>query len=161
MTAERERLGELYRSHAPVVLRRARQILGDEDQAREVVQEIFLGLLHRPDQFEGRSSMTTYLYAATTHMCLNRLRDARNRDRLLDERVAPATESTAPASAAAIVELRRLLPRLPAEEAAAAIYHYLDGMSHAEIARVQGCSRRQVGYLLERLHSRVAEEAER
>lgn len=145
-----------------MVLRRARQILGSDDQAKEVLQEIFLGLVDRPDKFEGRSAITTFLYAATTNMCLNRMRDTKNRTRLLEHWVVPAAADAAIAPHAdAVIELRRVLDRLPPEEAAAAIYYYLDGMSHDEIAKVQGCSRRQVGYLLERMHGRMqAAEAE-
>ena len=39
---------------------------------------------------------------------------------------------------------------LPDEVAAAVVYHHLDGMTPAEVAELLGCSRRQVGYLLER-----------
>jgi RNA polymerase sigma-70 factor (ECF subfamily) len=39
---------------------------------------------------------------------------------------------------------------LPEDVAAAVVYHHLDGMTHAEVAELLGCSRRQVGYLLER-----------
>lgn len=142
--------------HGPTVLRRARQILGSDDQAKEVLQEVFLGLVEHPDKFEQRSSITTFLYAVTTNMCLNRLRDSKNRARLLEQWAEPAAaDATAAPHADAVVELRRVLDRLPPDEAAAAVYYYLDGMSHAEISDVQGCSRRQVGYLLERMHGRV------
>ena len=39
---------------------------------------------------------------------------------------------------------------MPADVASAVVYHHLDGMTHAEVAELLGCSRRQVGYLLER-----------
>ena len=35
--------------------------------------------------FEARSSIATYLYSAATHACLNRLRDGKNRRRLLED----------------------------------------------------------------------------
>ena len=50
----------------------------------------------------------------------------------------------------AAAEVRRLLALLPDDVAAAVVYHHLDGMTHAEVAELLGCSRRQVGYLLER-----------
>lgn len=46
--------------------------------------------------------------------------------------------------------VRQLLGRLPEQLAAVVVYHHLDGMTHEEISTVLGCSRRQVGYLLER-----------
>ncbi|HUS63413.1 MAG TPA: sigma-70 family RNA polymerase sigma factor [Kofleriaceae bacterium] len=148
----------MYRVHGRAVLRRARQILGDEQEANEVLQEIFVGLLDRPDQFKGQSSITTFLYSVTTNMCLNRLRNARNRTRLLEENAGAAAPRSAPLGADDLAALHQLLARLPVEEASAAVYYYLDGMSHAEIADLQGCSRRQVGYLLERLVQRMHEE---
>jgi RNA polymerase sigma-70 factor (ECF subfamily) len=150
----------LYRSYGHSVLRRARQILASDDEAAEVLQELFTGLVARPQQFDGRSAPSTFLYAATTHACLSRLRNQRNRRRLIDEQVKPwATEidsrSTESASA-----LRGVLGLLTDDEARAAVYHHLDGMSHAEVAEVLGCSRRHVGNLLERVSHRLSERKE-
>ncbi len=156
MSLDRDSLEQIYRVHGHAVLRRARQILGDEQEAKEILQEVFLGLLDRPDQFKRDSSITTFLYSVTTHMCLNRLRNARNRSRLLDQAGASTGPSSQPARAEALVVLHQLLSHLPLEEAAVAVYYYLDGMTHAEIATLQGCSPRQVGYLLERMHARFA-----
>src|SRR5689334_19697624 len=79
----------LYRSYGHSVLRRARQILGSEDEANDMVQEVFTNLVARPEQFAGRSSPSTFLYSVTTHACLTRLRDRRNRLRLIDEQLKP------------------------------------------------------------------------
>jgi RNA polymerase sigma-70 factor (ECF subfamily) len=49
---------------------------------------------------------------------------------------------------------------MPPDVAAAVVYHHLDGMTHAEVAELLGCSRRQVGYLLERAQSSL-ERAEK
>ena len=76
-------LALIYQRYAPIVFRRARQILGNEVDAGEVVQDVFLSLLERPEQYGGRSSITTFLYRMTTNACLARLRDERNRERLL------------------------------------------------------------------------------
>ena len=35
----------LYRRHGRLVLRRARMLLGDEEEAREALQELFMSLL--------------------------------------------------------------------------------------------------------------------
>src|SRR6185295_11319815 len=78
-------LEQLYRRHGHVVLRRARRLLGSDDEAQEVLQELFASLVARPDAFAGRSAVTTWLYGATTNLCLNRLRNARTQQRLLEE----------------------------------------------------------------------------
>ena len=149
----------LYRTYGHSVLRRARQILASDADARDVMQEIFAGLVARPSQFARRSSASTFLYAMTTNACLQRLRDATNRLRLVDQHVRPWTTDVDPRSPETVAAVRRALARLPIDEAAAAVYYHLDGMSHAEIAEVLACSPRHVGDLLERTASRLRKEA--
>jgi len=145
----------LYRAYGHSVLRRARQILGSEADARDVLQEIFAGLVARTTRFDGRSAPSTFLYAVTTHACLGRLRDARNRRRLLDEHVKPWTDRVDGRSPEAMSMARSALAQLPDAEAQAAVYYHLDGMSHGEIAELLACSPRHVGDLLARAEARL------
>lgn len=138
-------------------MRRARFLLGSEDDAREMLNEIFVSLLDRPDQFNEKSSITTWLYSVTTHGCLNRLRNERTRLRTLQENAPPISEASLKESPEHAAQLREELKRLPPELAEVAVYHYLDGMTHDEIAGVLGCSRRHVGDLIERMHARATE----
>lgn len=147
----RQSIEQAYRTHGHAVLRRASRLLGNEADAREVLQEVFASLLERPEQFRGTSSPTTWLYSATTNLCLNKLRDGKTRSRLLQERVVPANDEAIPPTAEASALVRDLLAKLPEDLATAAIYYYLDDMTHEEIADVMGCSRRHVGNLLDRL----------
>lgn len=147
-----------YRKHAHSVLRRAWRLLGDEQDAREVLQEVFVSMLESPSQFGGQSSLLTWLYAATTHRCLNRLRDRSNQARLLGEHGPLLASPGRPCPPDQEIELRRLLLRLPEELSAVAVYHYLDALTYDELAEVLGCSRRTVAYLLARLRHHVASE---
>lgn len=148
---------DMYRRHGDVVLRRACQLLGREDEAREVVQDLFTSLISRPQQFEGKSSVTTWLYSATTHLCLNRLRNQRNRARLLEANGADA-DAAAGSAGEAMAELRRLFARLPQDLAQLVVHFCVDGMTYDEIATVMGCSRRHVANLMKRLEAwRVSE----
>src|SRR6185295_4628919 len=88
MPGATEPLDVLYRRHAPSVFRRARALLGSDADAHEVVQELFLSLFERPDQYQGRSALTTFMYSATTHACLNRIRNRKTRLRLISEHAA-------------------------------------------------------------------------
>jgi RNA polymerase sigma factor (sigma-70 family) len=159
----RQDLDEIYRRHGPAVLRRARQLLGNDGDAEEALQDIFLSLARQPAQFGGRSAMTTFLYSVTTHLCLNRLRDVRRRRALLAASgtagpgvALPARTDGATAERAAI--LRQLVARMPEDLAAPAVYYYLDEMTHEEIAEVLGCSRRHVGDLVTRARAWVMAE---
>ena len=146
----------LYRKYGHSVLRRARQILGSDADANDMLQEIFATLVARPSQFDGRSSPSTFLYAMTTHACLARLRDRRNRLRLIDEQVRPWISDVDRGAPEARAAVQAVLAQLPDDEASAAVYYHLDGMSHAEIAEVMACSPRHVGNLLARVAERFA-----
>ncbi len=140
-----------YRQHGAMVLRRAMRILGDEGEAQEVLQELFIGLLQRPAQLPPKAG-TSWFYSATTHACLNRIRNRKNRGRILEFKVFPA-QTNVQASASDAVMVRQMLAQLPEEQAQAAIHYYYDEMSHEEISEILGCSRRHVGNLLERVQA--------
>jgi len=156
MAGDRARIDEIYRRHGDVVLRRARQILGNDQDAREALQQLFMSLLSDPNQFAGRSSITSWLYGATTHLCLNAIRNRKTRLRLAEAHVR-ADRDVEPARADRIAQVRQLLALLPIELAEVVVYYYVDEMTHDEIAAVVGCSRRQVGYLIERAHGLIKE----
>lgn len=149
-----ESVDDLYKRYAASAYRRARCVLGNDAEAHEVVQDVFVSLIERPEQFQGRSQLTTFMYSVVTHACLNRLRNQRNRLRLIrdmlpvlghesDRTLTPETTSV----------LRSVLARMPEELSAVAVYYHLDGMTHDEIARVLECSPRHVGDLLTRLNA--------
>jgi RNA polymerase sigma-70 factor (ECF subfamily) len=138
----------LYREHGHLVLRRASELLGHEEDAREILQEVFLSLVHHREQYLGRSAITTWLYAATTHACLNRLRNQRTRRRLLNERSYLPTRNDGDPHAERCALVRELLTKLPAELSVVAAHYYLDEMTQQEIAAQIGCSRTRVGEML-------------
>lgn len=148
-------LRDLYASHGHVVLRRARALLGNEDDAHDLVHDVFSSLLARPDAFKGLSAPSTFLYAVTTNLALKRLRDRTNRARLLDLHVRASWQEHDDARGESVAILRDMLGRVPAELAEVAAYVYVEEMSHEEIAAILGCSRRTVGNLLERFHEKA------
>ena len=153
--AEVERL---YRTHGQLVLRRARALLGSEADAHEALQEVFASLLREPEQLRHVRSVVGWLYQATTHHCLKQLRDRRTGARLLERHGAGPAGGFVEPQGEALVQVRGMLALLPAEVAAAVVYRHLDGMSHEEVAEMLGCSRRKVGYLLERAQGLLRRE---
>jgi RNA polymerase sigma-70 factor (TIGR02960 family) len=55
------------------------RLLGSVQDAEDLVQETFLAAWRSFDEFEGRSSVRTWLYKIATNRCLNALRDHRRR----------------------------------------------------------------------------------
>lgn len=149
-------LEQLYREHGHAVYRRARRMLRDEEDARDIVQDVFLSLYRESERFQAKSSIATYLYAATTHACLTRLRNGRTRARLIAIETA-GWRPLAPARGENQALACELLAALSEEDAALAIYLYCDELTHDEIADLLGCSRRHVGDLANRLRRKLME----
>ena len=123
------------------------------------MHEIFISLVENPHQFHGRSNVTTFLYAVTTNACLNRLRLAKRRAELVEQRVQPcASQSPAPLPG---MEAAELLARLPERLARVAVYYFMDEMTHDEIAALLNVSRRHVGNLVNEVLSQTRHDLER
>jgi RNA polymerase sigma factor (sigma-70 family) len=128
-------------------------MLGQHADAHEVVHDVFLSLFERPEQHAGRARMSTFLYSAVTHACLNRLRDRKTQQRLLalhGDSLSPGL--SVPPNADRTVQVRALIARLPEPLAQVAVYRYMDELTLEEIADVMACSRRHVIDLLKRLN---------
>jgi RNA polymerase sigma factor (sigma-70 family) len=145
---------KLYRDYGAMVLRRARRILGDEQAARDAMQEVFVRVLKAHSEFRGDASPVTWLYRITTNFCLTALRDEARRRQLLEKNIAPppAGRNDDPSDR---LTVRTLLAGVPEELRDVAVYHWVDQMSHSEIAEIIGVSRRTVGNRLAELERLV------
>lgn len=143
---------ELYALYGAMVLRRARAMLGDEQAARDATQEIFVRVLGAWAAFRADSSPVTWLYRATTNHCLNALRDGARHSAALDQ-LTHAAVGHQPAGLDERLTLRSVLDRVPATLREIAVYYYLDQLSHEEIAKLTGVSRRTVGNRLVEFHA--------
>jgi RNA polymerase sigma-70 factor (ECF subfamily) len=82
---------QLYRRHRSRALAVARRILGDADEAEDVVQEVFTRLCVAPIAFEGRAAYSTWLHRVMVNSSINTLRSKRRRARLRTEVPPPLT----------------------------------------------------------------------
>lgn len=153
----------LYERHSYALFRRCRRLLHDADEAQDAMQEAFLKLLENPAQFQGRSSVSTYLFGVATHLCLNRIRNRTARDARWQASVAEALHARPPDPHDG-VEARELasaiLEEADPETAAMAVYHFVDGLTQGEIATLIGRSRVLVNQRLMRFRSAALRRVE-
>lgn len=143
-------VARLYAAHAARVHRWVQRF--GIDDAEAVVHEVFVRAIERLDGFRADASPTTWLFRLTTNYCINRLRDDNRRAELWRDRGDAHWQSALETGDQELVAtLRQMWRRLDPELVEVAIYHYVDSMTHAEIARVVGCSERTIGNRLERL----------
>jgi RNA polymerase sigma-70 factor, ECF subfamily len=145
-------LDNLYQRYGAIVLRRARSILKDDAAAKDVMQDVFVQMLKNAEDFERAPSTIGWLYQATTYQCLNTIRNATRRSQLLARNAA---EDSAAESPELRLTVAQVLERVPEELRDIAIYHYVDHMTHEEIAGLLGVSRRTVGNRLEEFRTRA------
>jgi len=121
----------LCERYGPMVLRRCRYLLRDEDEAMDVCQDVFVRVLERRDRLDARYP-SSLLYTIATNLCLNRIRDRKRRpattaDEVRLQRIAGAGEPGAGSEAR--LRLGRLFRRHPESSRTIAVLHYLDGLT--------------------------------
>ncbi|OGQ85045.1 MAG: hypothetical protein A2289_16810 [Deltaproteobacteria bacterium RIFOXYA12_FULL_58_15] len=154
---DRQAIERLYREYGPTVYRRACNILRSEDDAREAMQDVFVTALTKGNTFQGTSTVMTWLYSVTTHLCLNRIRYGKRRAELM-QGFDPESWTTATPHPELVQTIHSVLMSVPEKLAEVAVYYYLDDMTHDEIAKIMGCSRRKVGYLLDKFREQVTKK---
>ncbi len=151
MTAAPPTAEALYDLYGPLVLRRARAMLGDEHAARDATQEVFVRVLKSLHEFRRDASPVTWLYRTTTNLCLNLLRERSRRGEVVE--LTDAWHAPEGLSLDERLSLGAVLARVPDHLREIAVYYYLDQMSHEEIAALLGVSRRTVGNRLVEFHA--------
>jgi RNA polymerase sigma-70 factor (ECF subfamily) len=144
----------IYRGYHGKVLRRARQLLRDEQAAEDATQDVFVELLSVGDRMLLHPRPLAWLYRVTTNLCLNRLRDEGRRRRLVARSLPDDEPRGGGAEVRAIVV--DILRRVPDDLREIAIHYHRDGMTCAEIAAVLRVSRRTIGNRLEAFQSAAA-----
>ena len=131
----------LYRRYGPMVMRRCRRILRDEEEARDAAQDVFVQLLMRQKRLRD-DAPSSLLYRMATNLCLNRIRDAGRRrtapDSTLVEQIAGWDETEGRTEARDM--LARLFRGSPVSTRTIAFLHFVDGMTLEEVAGEVGMS---------------------
>jgi len=145
-TTERE-LEQIYRDHLAFVWRSARRLGVPEESLDDITQEVFVVAARRLAEFEGRSSMRTWLFAITLRVVQSHRRAwyryFRKRDALARE--VRAHEPPDPYERAeAADQLVRLLDTLPQRYRVVYVLGELEQMNCAEIARGLGVNHNTV-----------------
>jgi RNA polymerase sigma-70 factor (ECF subfamily) len=129
----------LYERYGPMVLRRCRYLLRDEDEALDVMQDVFMNVIKQGERFEAPYP-SSLLYRIATNLSLNRIRDRKREpsrsgegDEMLHA-IACAPDQDAP------LLLRWLFGNHPESTRTMAVLHYVDGMTLEQVATECGLS---------------------
>lgn len=160
---DREALELLLERYEPRIYRFGLRMCGDEESAREVLQETLLAAFRHLPGFRGDAALSTWLYQIARSYCIKERRGHRPTtsidDALAAELVDPAPGTDLRAHAREIgVALSRAINALPGEQREALVLRDVEGLSAEEAAKICGVD---VGALKSRLHrARMAVRAE-
>jgi RNA polymerase sigma-70 factor (ECF subfamily) len=142
---DNEGAAELFERYAPALLRFTDRMLSDRSAAEEVTQEVFVKVITRAHQYDGRAGVASWLFAIAANAC----RDRRRRDRraaVVPLDVVPEPRSKAEGVEASLVSeerrraVRKALAELSEEQREALVLARYHGMPYAEIALTLGIS---------------------
>jgi len=156
--------GELFRRYQPRIFALVLHLTGNESDAEDITQEVFLRAYRSINKFAGRSHFFTWIYRIAVNRAYNVRRDATRRrevhmddPRLIKALAADAQDS--PRRAAQLRETyRRLLhalDRLPREMRATVVLVTLQGFNHAEAAIIQDCSAGTIAWRIHKARQRL------
>jgi len=137
--------GELFEHYAPAILRFADRLLSDRATAEEVTQEVFLKVISRAHQYDGRAGVASWLFAIAANACRDRRRRDR-RARVVPLEIVPDLPEKADGAERVLLDrerrdaVRRALEELSEEQREALVLARYHGLPYAEVARVLGIS---------------------
>ena len=135
---------ELYRTHAKRLYSLLCRMLGNQADAEDLLQDVFLAAHRKLDTFRGDSALGTWLYRLTTNLCLDHIRSRAGRasqvtDSLDDEPwLADATSRGLADQAVSRMDLERAIAQLPEGCRAAFVLHDVEGLEHREVGEILG-----------------------
>jgi RNA polymerase sigma-70 factor (ECF subfamily) len=153
---DRDAFATLYRRHSRAVFQFAFYMAGNADTADELTQEVFVWLIHHPDEFDPtRGSLPAFL-GGVARKFLRRRQRAQSRWfpledalRLLQTMSISRSSSLQSESTVDAAQVREAIALLPIRYREAIVLCDLQENDYAETARILGCS---VGTIRSRLH---------
>jgi RNA polymerase sigma-70 factor (ECF subfamily) len=156
-TGDAEAFEVLFRSYGAKVSRQAMNFLGNEAEAEEVVQEVFLTLFEKARTFRGDAALSTWLYRLTANAALSRLRRRKRRPEVALDDYLPRFRSDGHHLIRPVVDwsqdlehgfateemctlLRQAIAELPPLDKTVVVLSDLEELSNQEIGEVLGLS---------------------
>jgi RNA polymerase sigma-70 factor (ECF subfamily) len=154
-------ISELYRLHRRRALAIARRILRDNDEAEDVVQEVFARLYTQHVRFDGKAAATTWLHRILVNSSINSLRARNRRGKLESPPAAPVDPETHAMGNERHALLLEALEDLSDQHRLMVTLRDLRGYSYPEIARLLSVPEGTVKSALNRGRNRLLEKLSR
>ena len=155
---------ELVMTYQHRVFGVALRMLGSRAEAEEVAQEAFVRAHRALGEFRGDAKLSTWLYAITSRLCLNRLASGERRLTRQGEDALLRLSDAGPRPDAALERrelesaLERAIAELPEDRRIVVVLRDIEGLSYEEIAQALEL---ELGTVRSRLHRARADLKEK
>lgn len=147
---DRRAIDELLARYEQPIYRFGLRMCGDEESAREVLQETMLAAFRNLPGFRGQAALSTWLYQIARSFCIKERRGTRPQTTLDEQMPDAAAPPDAQVHARQIgAALSAAIAALPADQREAIVLRDVEGLSAEEAASVVGI---EIGALKSRLH---------
>ncbi len=152
---------EIVHQYGPVVRRIACRLLGNDADAADCVQEVFISVIrsYRPGDVRNWPGLLSKMATCRAlDMLRQRLRQTAKTSQTTDWTAVPCSRAGPDKSAEnreLAARLRRLLPQLPPQQAEVFCLAHLEDLGHDEIAQQLGITPGNVRVLLHRARARL------
>lgn len=141
---DRQALDQLLREHQRRIHTICRRICGNDADAADATQEALIAVVKGLPRFDGRSSLSTWIYRIATNACIDELRRRNRRPtpglpehEQADPNPLAASTPRDPAEVvSARIDIDRGLQQLPEEFRTAVVLRDVAGLNYHEIAEV-------------------------
>ncbi|WP_427454427.1 RNA polymerase sigma factor [Litorimonas sp. WD9-15] len=135
-------MSEIYSRHAGPLTGFAKRCLAHEADADDIVHETMMEVWRRPERFEGRSSLKSWMFAIARFKSYDRNRKS-GRTVLSDMEDSRVCEDALPSDALAASQdasrVRAAMNTLSEPHRRALHLSFFEDMTYKEIAEVEGC----------------------
>jgi RNA polymerase sigma-70 factor (ECF subfamily) len=141
----------------------AYSFLRDRGAAEDVTQEVFIKVWRALPGFDGRASMSTWIYTIARNASVSALRARRPQCSLSDPEVMEAVDAINPVPPADVIvdraALLRLVDQLPTKQRQVITLFYMEAHSHEDVATMLAMPVGTVKTLLHRARARLSAAA--
>ena len=136
----------------------ALRILGDREEAQDIVQEIFVRLWSKRDKLREYRSLEAFAMTMTRNLCLDKIKSPSSRKETFDESTA-MTDSRNPYTSTELSDtmkmVRMAMQALPEQQRMVIHLRDIEGCDFDEIAEVTGMSLNNVRVNLSRARKKI------
>ncbi len=138
---------QLITQHQRMIHSLCYRMTGSMSDAEDLAQETFVRAYSALPTFRSEARVSSWLYRIAVNQCLNWKSRKERQERVLRQWVEQA-DSTGPGDSGRTQQVQEALMRLSAKQRASIVLVTYDGLSHAEAAKVLGCSETTVSWRL-------------